>query len=103
MRVIRDAGARAVFLGDTKQTKAVEAGKPFEQLIKAGMETAYMKDIQRQKDPELLKAALNAAEGKIKASLTHVTSIVEEKIMISATAALSGITWQCRRQTGLTP
>ncbi|WP_312677006.1 AAA family ATPase, partial [Escherichia coli] len=67
------------FLGDTKQTKAVEAGKPFEQLIKAGMETAYMKDIQRQKDPELLKAALNAAEGKIKASLTHVTSIVEEK------------------------
>ncbi|EEY4650066.1 conjugative relaxase [Salmonella enterica subsp. enterica serovar Agona] len=79
MRVIRDAGARAVFVGDTKQTKAVEAGKPFEQLIKAGMETAYMKDIQRQKDPELLKAALNAAEGKIKASLTHVTSIVEEK------------------------
>ena len=45
MEVIEKHNARAVFLGDTSQTKAVEAGKPFEQLIKAGMQTSYMKDI----------------------------------------------------------
>lgn len=79
MQVIKDAGARAVFLGDTKQTKAVEAGKPLEQMINAGMQTAYMKDIQRQKNPELLKAALLAAEGHSEKSLAHIPAIVQEQ------------------------
>ncbi|SUY94284.1 Uncharacterised protein [Citrobacter koseri] len=79
MRVIRDAAHERYSWAILNRLKPSKRVKPFEQLIKAGMETAYMKDIQRQKDPELLKAALNAAEGKIKASLTHVTSIVEEK------------------------
>lgn len=79
MRVIKDAGARAVFLGDTQQTKAVEAGKPLDQMINAGMQTAYMKDIQRQKNPELLKAALLAAEGHASKSLAHIPAIVQEK------------------------
>ncbi|EPN9162956.1 MobF family relaxase [Escherichia coli] len=78
MRVIKEAGARAVFLGDTKQTKAVEAGKPLEQMINAGMQTSYMKDIQRQKNPELLKAALLAAEGHASKSLAHIPAIVQE-------------------------
>lgn len=78
MRVINEAGARAVFLGDTKQTKAVEAGKPLEQMINAGMQTSYMKDIQRQKNPELLKAALLAAEGHSSKSLAHIPAIVQE-------------------------
>ncbi|ECO7278092.1 conjugative relaxase [Salmonella enterica] len=78
MRVIKESGARAVFLGDTKQTKAVEAGKPLEQMINAGMQTSYMKDIQRQKNPELLKAALLAAEGHASKSLAHIPAIVQE-------------------------
>ncbi|BEG56124.1 hypothetical protein VEV11M_45170 (plasmid) [Escherichia coli] len=67
MEVIEKHNARAVFLGDTSQTKAVEAGKPFEQLIKAGMQTSYMKDIQRQKNEVLLEAVKYAAEGKCRA------------------------------------
>jgi len=77
LKTIKEHGARVVFLGDTKQTKAVEAGKPFEQLINAGMETSYLKDIQRQKNPELLKAVLMAAEGQSKSSLAYVTKINE--------------------------
>jgi hypothetical protein len=34
----------------------VDAGKPFEQLQQAGMHTAQLDQIIRQKDPELLKA-----------------------------------------------
>ncbi|ECB6713978.1 conjugative relaxase [Salmonella enterica subsp. enterica serovar Hvittingfoss] len=79
LETIENAGARAVFLGDTSQTKAVEAGKPFEQLIKAGMQTSYMKDIQRQKNEALLEAVKLAAEGNIPGSLARLQDISEEK------------------------
>ncbi|HCF5666986.1 TPA: conjugative relaxase [Pseudomonas aeruginosa] len=75
MKVIEAAGARAVFLGDVAQTKAIEAGKPFDQMMKAGMETARLVDIQRQKDPRLLEAVKLAAEGKARQSLPLVTSV----------------------------
>ena len=79
MTVIEESGARAVFLGDTSQTKAVEAGKPFEQLIKAGMETTYLKDIQRQKNEALLEAVKDAAEGNTYIAVSKMRNITEEK------------------------
>ncbi|WP_116893114.1 MobF family relaxase [Pseudomonas savastanoi] len=79
MKVIEQAGARAVFLGDIAQTKAIEAGKPFEQLMKAGMETARMEDIQRQKNPVLLEAVKLAAAGDAKGSLEKIAKITEVK------------------------
>ncbi|OZI26031.1 TrwC protein [Bordetella genomosp. 9] len=63
------AGARVVLLGDTGQTKAIEAGRPFHQLQAAGMPTALMGDIIRQKNPHLKKAVELAAVGKASASL----------------------------------
>lgn len=75
MKIIEAAGARAVFLGDTAQTKAIEAGKPFEQLLNAGMQSSEMRTIQRQKDPELLKAVELAAVGQSAESLAHVTKV----------------------------
>ncbi len=75
MKIIEAAGARAVFLGDTAQTKAIEAGKPFEQLLDAGMQSTEIRTIQRQKDPELLKAVELAAVGKAADSLAHVTRV----------------------------
>ena len=51
---------RLVLVGDTKQLDAVDAGKPFDQLQKAGMKTATMDQIMRQRDPEL-KAAVEAS------------------------------------------
>ena len=52
--------ARLVLVGDTRQLRAVDAGQPFRQLQQAGMATAEMDDILRQKTPEL-KAAVEAA------------------------------------------
>lgn len=78
MSIIEQHGARAVFLGDTAQTKAIEAGKPFDQLMKAGAETSFMSTIQRQKEnPELLKAVQYAADGDTQKSLSLLKNVAE--------------------------
>ena len=51
---------KVVLVGDAKQLDAVDAGKPFEQLQAAGMKTATMDEIMRQRDPDL-KAAVEAS------------------------------------------
>ena len=47
---------RVVLVGDAKQLDAVDAGKPFAQLQAAGMQTATMDEIMRQRDPALKEA-----------------------------------------------
>jgi hypothetical protein len=44
---------RVLLVGDTRQHESVEAGRIFAQLQEAGMRTVTLKDIVRQKDPEL--------------------------------------------------
>ena len=51
--------ARVVLVGDIRQLRPVEAGQPFRLLQLAGMPTVTMKDIQRQRTPEL-RAAVQA-------------------------------------------
>lgn len=70
LQMAEKAGARVVLLGDTEQTKAIEAGRPFHLLQDAGMPTAQMKEIQRQKDPDLKLAVELAAKGKSSSSLS---------------------------------
>jgi len=47
---------KVLLIGDTRQHQGVDAGKPFEQLQDAGMRTAQLDQIVRQKDQQLLKA-----------------------------------------------
>jgi conjugative relaxase-like TrwC/TraI family protein len=51
-----DSQDKVLLIGDTRQHQGVDAGKPFEQLQQAGMHTAQLDQIVRQKDTELLKA-----------------------------------------------
>jgi conjugative relaxase-like TrwC/TraI family protein len=60
-----DPGDRVLFIGDTRQHQGVEAGKPFEQLQQAGMKTAKLDQIVRQKDPELLRAVKHLSRGEV--------------------------------------
>jgi ATP-dependent exoDNAse (exonuclease V) alpha subunit len=60
-----DPGDRVLFIGDTRQHQGVEAGKPFEQLVNAGMKTAKLDQIVRQKDPELLRAVEHLSRGEV--------------------------------------
>lgn len=71
------AGARVALIGDRGQTKAIEAGRPFDQLIRAGMITTEMSEIQRQTEPQLKQAVELAARGQVKASLGKVTDLIE--------------------------
>jgi hypothetical protein len=48
MKRIEKAGARAVLVGDIKQYESVAAGPAFAMLQKAGMETVYVTEMQRQ-------------------------------------------------------
>ncbi|XUP35011.1 MobF family relaxase [Xanthomonas axonopodis pv. vasculorum] len=79
MRIVEKAGARMILLGDTKQTEAIEAGKPFAQLQQDGMQTARISEIQRQKDHELKTAVEHAAEGRVTPSLAHIKYVEELK------------------------
>lgn len=76
MRIVEKAGARMVLLGDTKQTEAIEAGKPFAQLQCNGMQTARISEILRQVDPELKAAVELAADGRVGASLAHIPHVL---------------------------
>lgn len=56
IRLAKDAEAKIVFVGDTRQLSAIEAGKPFELSQAHGIATAHMTEIQRQKTSVLKEA-----------------------------------------------
>jgi conjugative relaxase-like TrwC/TraI family protein len=60
---------RVLLIGDTRQHQGVEAGRPFEQLQEAGMRTAKLDQIVRQKDPELKSVVEMLAMGQVSAAL----------------------------------
>ncbi|CAE7941245.1 traI [Symbiodinium necroappetens] len=75
----RQTRSRVFLIGDRQQLGAIEAGKPFDQLIKAGMHYAEMRDIMRQKDSPDLKAAVESSiEKKPRAALEHISKTVYE-------------------------
>jgi len=81
-----------LLIGDTRQHQGVDAGKPFEQLVKAGMKTAELDQIVRQKDPELLRAVEHLSRGEIAAGVSlleqqgRVTEIADPQKRIAAIA-----------------
>jgi len=57
-------GERVLLIGDTRQHQGVEAGRPFQQLQEAGMRTAKLEEIVRQKDPSLRETVEMLAHGQ---------------------------------------
>jgi len=60
---------RVLLIGDTRQHQGVEAGRPFEQLQEAGMRTARLDEIVRQKDPALKSAVELLSKGQVTPAL----------------------------------
>ena len=60
---------RVLLIGDIRQHQGVEAGRPFEQLQEAGMRTAKLDEIVRQKNPSLKSAVELLARGQTSAAL----------------------------------
>jgi ATP-dependent exoDNAse (exonuclease V) alpha subunit len=68
-------GTRLVLLGDTQQTKPIEAGRPFEQLQKAGALTARLQEVRRQTKRMLRSAVEFAARGDTRRSLLFIDDV----------------------------
>jgi conjugative relaxase-like TrwC/TraI family protein len=65
LHLAKEAGIeRIVFVGDQRQHHAIEAGRPVYQMQQAGMSTASLNVIRRQRDPELRRAVELASAGK---------------------------------------
>jgi conjugative relaxase-like TrwC/TraI family protein len=83
--------ARLLLVGDTGQHQAVEAGAPFEQFVKAGMDTATLDEIVRQKS-DLRKSVEQLAQrdvlGAVKTLFEQgrVTEITDDEDRLTAIA-----------------
>ena len=83
--------ARLLLVGDTGQHQAVEAGAPFEQFVKAGMDTATLDEIVRQKS-DLRKSVEQLAQrdvvGAVKTLFDQgrVTEITDDEDRLTAIA-----------------
>ena len=69
---------RVVLVGDEKQLDAVDAGKPFAQLQWAGMQTAVMDEILRQREPALKQAVEASVAGDIRKAFEKLGPAVAE-------------------------
>ena len=69
--------AKVVLIGDVKQLEAVGAGSSFRALQDAGMPTALMTDIQRQRTDEGRSVVLSAISGDIKTAMAGVNQLTE--------------------------
>jgi conjugative relaxase-like TrwC/TraI family protein len=63
---------RVLLIGDIRQHQGVEAGRPFEQMQGAGMRTAKLDQIVRQKDPTLKSAVELLAQGRSDAAINEL-------------------------------
>ena len=60
---------RVLFVGDTRQHEAVEAGRPYAQLQEAGLRTAHLDEIIRQKDPALKDVVEQLGRGEVRQAI----------------------------------
>ena len=96
---------KVVLVGDSKQLDAVDAGKPFEQLQAAGMTTAAMDEIMRQRDPDLkaaVEATLSGEIGKAFHKLgSNVAEVNPDNIAGAVAARWLKLSPEVRERTGV--
>jgi len=63
---------RVLLVGDTRQHEAVEAGKPYQQLREAGIETARLDEIVRQNDPALKEVVQQLSQGNVRDAMAKL-------------------------------
>ena len=96
---------RVVLVGDEKQLDAVDAGKPFAQLQAAGMKTAVMDQIMRQRDPALKEAVEASLAGDIARAFEklgeNVAAVEPDNLAGAAAARWLALSPEERERTGL--
>ena len=96
---------RVVLVGDAKQLDAVDAGKPFAQLQAAGMQTATMDEIMRQRDPALKEAVEASLKGDIERAFEklgdNIAEVKPDNIAGAVAARWLGLSTEARENTGV--
>ncbi len=96
---------KLVLVGDAKQLDAVDAGKPFAQLQQAGMKTAVMDEILRQRDPGLKAAVEASLAGEIATAFeklgSHVAEVKPDNIAGAVAARWLALSPEMRARTGV--
>ena len=96
---------KVVLVGDEKQLDAVDAGKPFAQLQQAGMQTAVMDEIMRQREPALKEAVQASIEGDIRTAFeklgSHVAEVKADNIAGAVAARWLKLSPEERENTGV--
>ena len=83
---------RVLVIGDIRQHQGVDAGRPFEQMQDAGMRTAQLDQIMRQRDPELRTAVEHLSRNETETGIKllqeqgRVTQITDTKERIQTIA-----------------
>ncbi|MYA96179.1 MAG: relaxase domain-containing protein, partial [Nitrospinae bacterium] len=96
---------RVVLVGDEKQLDAVDAGKPFAQLQAAGMKTAVMEEIMRQRDQDLKGAVEATLAGDVRRAFeklgSNVAEVKPDNLAGAAAARWLELSPEAREKTGL--
>ena len=96
---------RVVLVGDAKQLGAVDAGKPFAQLQAAGMKTATMNEIMRQRDQDLKAAVEATLAGDVRRAFgklgSNVAEVKPDNIAGAAAARWLALSPEARANAGL--
>ena len=97
--------SRVVLVGDAKQLDAVDAGKPFAQLQQAGMKTATMDEILRQRDPDLKAAVQASLAGDVRKAFeklgSNVAEVNPDNIAGAVAARWLKLSQEARENTGV--
>ena len=78
LKIAEERKAKLVLLGDIQQTKAINAGKPFDLLQDNNMGLAIIDEIQRQQNETLKEAVTHAAKNDQKKSVNVLSKSVHE-------------------------
>ena len=96
---------RVVLVGDEKQLDAVDAGRPFAQLQRAGMKTAVMDEILRQRDPDLKAAVEASLAGDVRKAFEklgpNVAEVKADNIAGAVAARWLKLSSETRESTGV--
>jgi conjugative relaxase-like TrwC/TraI family protein len=105
LEISRKTGARLILLGDTRQTGAIEQGKPFWLMMRLGMPTAELRDPIRQQNERIMQAVrlarLQNYEGSLKTLEAVTSGESSEKLAASLVADWTRLSPEQRAKTNI--
>ena len=89
---------RVILVGDKRQHEAVEAGRPYQQLQEARMQTARLDEIVRQKDPALKEVVEQLSRGNVWDAINGLDAQGRVHEIVNREARLTEIVREYARQ-----